>query len=485
VELQKGVLLVREKVAIYKQKILRYSKNPPYFPPSIFPEYPFKDEKIEKGNEVYSSLRQLLNLLNLDSHNFNTKAWNPFSSFISPGHTVLLKPNFVRHFNDSGPVECLITHGSLIRAVLDYVYIALKGKGRIIIADGPIDEGDFEKITEIAGLEKVKEFYKDKAGFNIEIYDLRRERVIKKDNKIIERTRLKGDPNGYTVINLGNDSAFKRNPLNYRTFKGSECIDEIMFSHHNKEKDEYLIANTFLQADIVINMPKMKTHRKAGVTLSLKNMVGVTGDRNWLPHFSGGSSGNNQTGFKEDKVARVKAMCNFLNIYIGPFVKCAKRNLRYLIGLTESDIDGGDWYGNDIMWRTIVDLARIARYTDHKGIIRQDRQRKCFIITDGIIAGECDGPISPLPKPCGVLVAGFDEFYVDIVTARLMGFDPLKIPKFKNILDGNSQWLLNARIENIECASNIKAWHKNLSDFRGRCLGFKPYYGWKGKIEVK
>ena len=83
----------------------------------------------------------------------------------------------------------MITHGSLIRAVADYAYIALKGKGRIIIADGPMDDGDFDKITRLSGLEEVREFYRQSAGFELDIYDLRQEMVIRKNNDIVKRIR--------------------------------------------------------------------------------------------------------------------------------------------------------------------------------------------------------------------------------------------------------------------------------------------------------
>ncbi|MFA4992167.1 MAG: DUF362 domain-containing protein [Candidatus Omnitrophota bacterium] len=461
-----------EKIAVYKQGILSYPKNKPYFPRVIYPEYPFDDPRTDKTNAVYGSLREALRLLGLDQENFNTKSWNPFSSFISPGQTVLIKPNFVRHFNDLGGVECLITHGSVIRAAVDYAYIALRGRGRIVIADGPMDEGDFDKIADMAGVNEIRDFYKAARGFNLEIYDLRRERVIKKDNRIIERIKLRGDPLGYTAVNLRDNSEFKRGGLDYKTFKGSECIDEVMFSHHNKERDEYLIANTFLKADAVISIPKMKTHRKAGVTLSLKNMVGVTGDRNWLPHFSGSFSGNGGQAANPPRIPMCRA------------AKMLKCRLRYLVGRTDSDVRAGDWHGNDIMWRTIVDLARIGAYVDAGGVERRERQRGYFVIVDGIIGGECDGPVSPLPKPCGVLVAGRNEFCADLVSARLMGFDPARIPKLRNIMAERPNRMFDAGMSDIICVSNVKKWDRALSDFRGRCLGFKPYFGWKGHIEA-
>ena len=48
------------------------------------------------------------------------------------------------------------------------------------------------------------------------------------------------------------------------------------------------MSKTILGADLVINCLKMKTHKKAGVTLSMKNLIGINGDKNWLPHYRTG-----------------------------------------------------------------------------------------------------------------------------------------------------------------------------------------------------
>jgi uncharacterized protein (DUF362 family) len=45
-------------------------------------------------------------------------------------------------------------------------------------------------------------------------------------------------------------------------------------THASRLRELYLPA-TVLQADFVVSMPKMKTHRWTGVTLSLKNMFGI------------------------------------------------------------------------------------------------------------------------------------------------------------------------------------------------------------------
>jgi len=106
---------------------------------------------------------------------------------VRPGDTVVLKPNFVREFRETQPGhgDCLITHGSVIRAVLDYVYIALQGRGRIIIADAPQNDADFDAIRRIAGLDEIRDFYRRHAGFEVEVYDLRPERARKIDGIIV------------------------------------------------------------------------------------------------------------------------------------------------------------------------------------------------------------------------------------------------------------------------------------------------------------
>ena len=59
--------------------------------------------------------------------------------------------------------------------------------------------------------------------------------------------------------------------------------------HHNADKHEYFINSDVLNADVVINMPKPKTHRKAGVTISMKNLVGINCRKEYLPHHTNGS----------------------------------------------------------------------------------------------------------------------------------------------------------------------------------------------------
>jgi hypothetical protein len=131
----------------------------PYSPRVIYPEYPFTPKTItNKVNHAYDGVRDTLRLLKLDTEHYGQKEWNPLGRIVHPGNTVVLKPNFIRDFRETHPghEDCLITHGSVIRATLDYVYIAMKGEGRIIIADASQNDADFEVIRRISGLDVMR-----------------------------------------------------------------------------------------------------------------------------------------------------------------------------------------------------------------------------------------------------------------------------------------------------------------------------------------
>jgi uncharacterized protein (DUF362 family) len=57
-----------------------------------------------------------------------------------------------------------------------------------------------------------------------------------------------------------------------------------MAKTHHPGVHQYLVAKEVIEADIIINLPKLKTHRKAGVTCALKNLIGINGNKEYLPH---------------------------------------------------------------------------------------------------------------------------------------------------------------------------------------------------------
>ena len=66
---------------------------------------------------------------------------------------------------------------------------------------------------------------------------------------------------------------------------------DLMLNTHQPGRHQYLVARDIIEADTVINLPKLKTHKKACLTGALKNMVGINGHKEYLPHHRKGGSG--------------------------------------------------------------------------------------------------------------------------------------------------------------------------------------------------
>ncbi|MBW7997670.1 MAG: DUF362 domain-containing protein [Candidatus Glassbacteria bacterium] len=74
-------------------------------------------------------------------------------------------------------------------------------------------------------------------------------------------------------------------------------------------------------------------------------------------------------------------------------------------------------YTHSRIHETLVDLLRIQQEI-HSGI---------FALVDGTTCGSGPGPRTMVPVEADLIVAGSDSVAVDAVSARMMGFDPLRI----------------------------------------------------------
>src|SRR5205807_4055883 len=103
------------------------------------------------SSDVCSS--DLMRLLGWDAKNEGTAGWNPLGWLVRPGDTVLIKPNLVvsEHPGGDDLVRCTDTDGPVLRCVAEYVLVALRGSGRLIVGDSPIKETDFAKATALTG----------------------------------------------------------------------------------------------------------------------------------------------------------------------------------------------------------------------------------------------------------------------------------------------------------------------------------------------
>jgi len=474
-----------------------YPSASPYSPDSGYSEYPFcRDTLSTEPNCAYEGVRNSLRLLDLDKDHINTKNWNPLGEIVRPGDTVVLKPNFVRDFRETheGDEDCLITHGAVIRAAVDYAYIALKGEGRIIIADAPQNDADFAAIRRIAGLDEIQEFYRDHADFELEVYDLRPERARKIDGVIVGHERLPGDPAGYAKVALNEHSAFAEIQHLCHLLYGAEYDTAELRSHHHDGVHEYLISKTILDADCIINLPKLKTHKKTGITVSMKNLVGINGNKNWLPHHREGTPVQGGDQFADDgAIHRIerKAMACFRRLFplFGPLrgliAKPLKAVGKGIFGDTNTDaIRSGNWYGNDTTWRMAIDLNRSLMYANKDGHLQSQPARRMFCIVDGIVGGEGNGPLDPTPKLSEAIVAGVNSVAVELTCARLMGFDYRRLPVLRRALDKHALPIAEFEYDEVVCLSDDEQFDRPLNEFGGAILNFKPHFGWRSNIEL-
>ena len=457
-------------------------------PSESYPEYPFSP--LSGDNSIYHAVRDLLASMGLDAGNYGTPQWNPLGALINPGQTVVIKPNFV---TDSNPVElgltCLIANGSIIRAMVDFTFIALKGTGKIIICDAPLQSADFSVIRKEARLDELQAFYWQHAGFDIVCHDLRKIRCTRENPT--GKIDLNGDPAGYTVIDLAADSCHAGRQVDFRNYRVTDYNPNLMNRCHNSVNHQYLISNSLLSADVVINIPKLKTHRKAGLTCALKNMIGINCLKDFLPHHTTGAISENGDEYLYNNILKRISVYLEEMLYrkqappqmVRQAVLLIRRILYRLMRMTARDMFfEGSWHGNDTMWRTVLDLNRILFYADKSGVMRDTVQRNCMIVVDAVIAGEKEGPLEPTSKPCGALVSGWNPVAVDFAAAALMGFDYRKVPQIIKSTTIGRYRLINGTLDDISFVKN--GMKTDYCGLVSNHFAFEPTAGWKSNIEL-
>ena len=467
----------------------------PFSPPIRYPEYPFEDIS-PAGNPVYDAVRRLLASLGMDESNFGAPGWNPLRGLIRPGMRVLVKPNLVRHYHPYGlDPRAIVTHGSVVRAICDYIVVALGGRGEMVIADAPLQSCDFGAVLALAGIDAVASYYRAR-GVTAEIRDLRLVRAVAEHRgfygKVLVQVLNGGDPLGYTTIDLGRASLHSSRRVDDSRYRVT-CYDpDRMRKHHGEGRHEYVIANTLLQSDVVINLPKMKTHHKAGLTGALKNFIGINGHKDCLPHHVKGSAvqGGDEYRFPDWRKRLDSWILDLKETSSPVLVKktaaVAHRVLHAVHMRGGGSYWEGSWHGNDTISRTTLDLNRIVRYAARDGGMQQTAQREVLSLVDGVIAGDMDGPLAPRPRQAKVLVAGENAVAVDMVLARMMGFRFEAIPAIVHALEGLvGVWrLADFRPSELRVISPSARWNGLLVEGGGESLGFEPHQGWRGHIEL-
>jgi uncharacterized protein (DUF362 family) len=371
---------------------------------------------VDRGAPVYRAVAEVVADLGLPR----------LRGLVEPGDRVIIKPNWVsdRHPDGDEHIFGNITHGAVLAALADMAIQQAGPDGEVIIGEVTTQEANFARMCSLTGMWDVVALLEERYGRTLEIMDLRSQVARIGDDGLVVGLREApglahddypfGDPTGYCAVDLGDSS--EHAPQG--DVAGLLRVTDYTFSpemkdrqaretgrHHKPGRHEYLFPLMVLGADVFINVPKFKTHVKAGVTLALKNLIGTNARKALIPHRKAGPT--TEGGDEWPDAAELEGLAPEL-----------LANLERVMAARDAN-----WYGNDTLWRTILDLNKILRYgSPTEGMCRRP-QRKYLAVVDGIEGSDGEGPTRGRLRRDGVLVAGTNPVYVDTVAATLMGFD--------------------------------------------------------------
>lgn len=358
---------------------------------------------------------------------------DPFFA-LGPGARVVIKPNWVTDMNPTGAgLGCLVTHSSLIAAVAEYAAAAMGGVGRVTIGDAPVQSCNFERLQRLSRIEHyLAPLRKRWPRLDIQIEDWRLT-TTSGERHLGVATQLTRGPSviSHLTVDLGARSFLEERSDRAQDFRVTCYRPSLMRAHHSMGRHEYLVATSALDADLFVNLPKLKTHKKAGVTGALKNLVGINGHKEFLPHHIKGAPEQRGDAFPEGSISQrlFEAYYDFHWEHFGrlpwPVIAAAERIVNHAEPLVAHRSGGtafGSWPGNDTIWRMTLDLNQLLYAWAER------RPKNLFTIVDALVVGEGDGPLSPTSRWLGYLLGGTNPAAVDLVGAYLLGYEPMALP---------------------------------------------------------
>ena len=271
-----------------------------YSPGQAYPEYPFA-HVAPAANPVYDAVRRLFVERGLDKDRCGSPEWNPLRELVPEGSRVFVLCNFVqeRRFREAPrdfASKCI--HGSVLRALIDYVLLATGAHGTVTFGNAPLQACAFDAVLADTGADRVESFYREQ-GRPVRSCDLRlfvapRDllgRVTREDHR---------DERDGVEFDLGSDSLLAPiSPEGASAFRISNYDPRRIQSFHDGGRHRYVIHRAVLESDVVISLSKLKTHEKVGITCGLKGFVGSVGHKDCLAHHRFGSPGRGGDEFPD------------------------------------------------------------------------------------------------------------------------------------------------------------------------------------------
>jgi uncharacterized protein (DUF362 family) len=342
---------------------------------------------------------------------------------------LLLKPNWVKQPFRQDDDICLCTHNNFILAVLELV---LKRKpAAVLIGDAPIQGCYWERLITKDFTDRLQ-LLSEKYNIPVTVKDFRRVFFDTVTNKLDDQ---RNPMSNYIIFDVGKKSYLE--PITVpgkKIFRVAQYNPDKFTDTHRPGMHKYCIIKELFNADVVISLPKIKTHQKTGLTGALKNIVGFNGDKDYLPHHRvggtkmGGDSypGKNRVRYWAE-LAMDNANRNMGNILYKIWFKISTSLWALSLPGKEHQWHAA-WYGNDTTWRMVMDLNLIINYGREDGTLADTPQRFLYSFCDAVIGGQGDGPLSPDPLNLGVMSFTDDSTANDICMATLMGLPLDKLP---------------------------------------------------------
>jgi len=401
------------------------------------PTYPSLDQ--EGPNSVSDALGRLADTLGWSNED------GPLGRVIPAGARVLVKPNLVLHHNEDprfqGPdgIDCLVTHASLIRAAVE---AALQTRAaEVLVGDAPIQGCDFNELLRVTGLDNWAREQRHRDPRFVGVRDFRRTTCVLMHGVRVAAEDVQPEDQ-FALFDLGHESLLEPISTNEDRFRVAWYDHRLMAKTHHPGKHQYLVAKEVVEADVIINLPKLKTHKKAGVTCALKNLIGINGNKEYLPHHRLGgpqTGGDNypDDGFVKRALELVTDRQNVTNSYAGGMGWHLLFALLARASRASGDRVGmdGSWSGNDTIWRTCLDLNRVLLYGRADGTMSEEIQRRVVHIVDAIVSGQGNGPLAPEPLGFGLLLGGNNAAAIDWVAAQLLAYDAEKVSLVRHAFD--------------------------------------------------
>lgn len=419
---------------------------------------------------TYNDRNKELNLENL-SHLYDDECYlrnmihrvmiEDFDEDEIKGKSVLLKPNWVLHEEKPTDKVCLCTHENFIIATLIEI-LSLQPK-KVLIADAPVNICKWDCLLSKEFQNRIKELEKE-YGISIALKDFRRTISDLKNNKI-QNDRVSMDE--YIIFDVGSESYLEEITTDENRFRITNYNPDRMKEVHHKGTHKYCITRDFFDYDVVITLPKIKTHKKAGFTNALKILIGINGDKEYLPHHRLGALNNGGDCYKERNFfsSMSEWFSDQANKHLGgwlykPLVYA--KIFFWKMSRAERGMDlSASWYGNDTIWRTVLDIQKIAQYgritPSGEGVIEKKKQRNVYSLCDGIIAGQGNGPLTPDPLALGVVAFSDNPYLMDTVGGMLLGLNVDKVPLLHFAKEHSKEHFNNVFVNGeITSVQNIK-----------------------------